>query len=384
MFPTLGYLISYIFGVNVSIGFPTFGLMVAISFILAAYTLGREMKRRQGLGQLNRVFIKETIGKPATNSELISNALIGFIFGYKIIYVLLKGGAFLANPQVFLLNTEGSFIGGAALAALFAYAKYREKEKAKLPEPKVVEREMDSSELVGTITMIAAISGILGAKIFHNLEYPSDFMKDPIGALLSVSGLTFYGGLIGGAAAVMTYAYRKGLNPIVIADCAAPGLMLAYATGRIGCMLSGDGDWGIVNTAPMPEMIAWLPDWMWAFNFPNNVAGEGIPIEGCAGPYCSVLPLPVYPTPFYETMVGLAIFALLWSIRKKLNAPGLMFSVYLIFNGIERFSIEQIRVNATIPFLGMEVTQAQIISTCLVLIGIVGVFLSRRYAPKKE
>jgi prolipoprotein diacylglyceryltransferase len=208
-------------------------------------------------------------------------------------------------------------------------------------------------------------------------------MKDPIGALLSVSGLTFYGGLIGGAAAVMTYAYRKGLNPIVIADCAAPGLMLAYATGRIGCMLSGDGDWGIVNTAPMPDMIAWLPDWMWAFNFPNNVAGEGIPIEGCVGPYCSVLPLPVYPTPFYETMVGLAIFALLWSIRKKLNAPGLMFSVYLIFNGIERFSIEQIRVNATIPFLGMEVTQAQIISTCLMLIGIAGVFISRKFAKDK-
>lgn len=384
MFPTLGYLISYLFGVNVSIGFPTFGLMVAISFILAAYTLGREMKRRQGLGQLNRVFIKETIGKPATNSELISNAFIGFIFGYKIIYVLLKGGAFLANPQVFLLNTEGSFIGGAALAALFAYAKYREKEKSKLPEPKVVEREMDSSELVGTITMIAAISGILGAKIFHNLEYPSDFMKDPIGALLSVSGLTFYGGLIGGAAAVMTYAYRKGLNPIVIADCAAPGLMLAYATGRIGCMLSGDGDWGIVNTAPMPDFIAWLPDWVWAFNFPNNVAGEGIPIEGCAGPYCTVLPLPVFPTPFYETLMGLVIFGILWSIRKKLNLPGLMFSIYLILNGIERFSIEQIRVNATIPFLGMEVTQAQIISTCLVLIGIVGVFLSRKYAPKKE
>jgi prolipoprotein diacylglyceryltransferase len=383
MFPTLGYLISYLFGINVSIGFPTFGLMVAISFILAAYTLGREMKRRQSLGQLNRVFIKETIGKPASKNELISNALIGFIFGYKIIYVVLKGGDFLANPQVFLLNTEGSIIGGALMAALFAFLKYREKEKAKLPEPKLVEREIDSSELVGTITMIAAISGILGAKIFHNLEYPSDFMKDPIGALLSVSGLTFYGGLIGGAAAVMTYAYRKGLNPIVIADCAAPGLMLAYATGRIGCMLSGDGDWGIVNTAPMPKMIAWLPDWMWAFNFPNNVAGEGIPIEGCVGPYCSVLPLPVYPTPFYETMVGLAIFAFLWSIRKKLNAPGLMFSVYLIFNGIERFSIEQIRVNATIPFLGMEVTQAQIISTCLMLIGIAGVFISRKFAKDK-
>lgn len=383
MFPTLGYLISYLFGVNVSIGFPTFGLMVAISFVLAAFTLGREMKRRQGLGQLNRVFIKETIGKPATNSELISNGLIGFIFGYKIIYVLLKGGDFLANPQAFLLNTEGSLIGGAALAALFAYVKYREKEKAKLPESKVVEREMDSSELVGTITMIAAISGILGAKIFHNLEYPADFMSDPIGALISVSGLTFYGGLIGGAAAVMTYAYRKGLNPILIADCAAPGLMLAYATGRIGCMLSGDGDWGIVNTAPMPDFIAWLPDWMWAFNFPNNVAGEGIPIEGCVGPYCSVLPLPVFPTPFYETMMGLAIFGFLWAIRKKLNVPGLMFSIYLILNGMERFTIEQIRVNATISFVGMEVTQAQIISTCLILIGIAGVFISRKFAAKK-
>ena len=84
-----------------------------------------------------------------------------------------------------------------------------------------------------------------------------------------------------------------------------------------------------------------LPDWMWAYDYPNNVINAGIPIEGCIGNFCHRLPYPVFPTAIYEVMMGLALFAFLWSIRKRIKIPGILFGVYLILNGLERFSIEK-------------------------------------------
>jgi prolipoprotein diacylglyceryltransferase len=144
--------------------------------------------------------------------------------------------------------------------------------------------------------------------------------------------------------------------------------MIAYAVGRIGCQVAGDGDWGIVNTAPKP--FSWLPDWMWSFTYPHNVNEAGVPIEGCVGRYCNVLPQAVYPTPFYETVMGLILFALLWSLRKKLRPYGALFALYLIVNGIERFLIEQIRVNNEMELFGLNPTQAEVIAIGLVLVGI--------------
>ena len=98
--------------------------------------------------------------------------------------------------------------------------------------------------------MLAAVSGLIGAKIFHNLENMDAFLADPMGQLLSFSGLTFYGGLICGTAVVIWYAKKHNMHYKHIADAAAPGLMLAYGVGRMGCHFSGDGDWGINNLSP--------------------------------------------------------------------------------------------------------------------------------------
>ena len=99
------------------------------------------------------------------------------------------------------------------------------------------------------------------------------------------------------------------MRPIHVADAFAPAMMLSYGIGRIGCHVAGDGDWGIVNNYPKP--FSWLPDWVWAYTYPNNVLGEGIQIPGCAGQYCAVclsrcfqhhfmkLLLPFYFLPFY-------------------------------------------------------------------------------------
>jgi prolipoprotein diacylglyceryltransferase len=93
------------------------------------------------------------------------------------------------------------------------------------------------------------VFGILGAKLFDNLENWDRFIQNPIGNLLSPSGLTFYGGLICAAIAICWYAAKKGIKLWHLVDSAAPALMIAYAIGRIGCQVSGDGDWGIYNSA---------------------------------------------------------------------------------------------------------------------------------------
>jgi prolipoprotein diacylglyceryltransferase len=153
--------------------------------------------------------------------------------------------------------------------------------------------------------------------------------------------------------------------------------MLAYGIGRIGCQVAGDGDWGIVNTYSKP--LSWIPDWLWAYDYPHNVNKEGVPLLNCTwGDYCYHLPAPVFPTPLYEIAMALLLFALLWSIRKKVKVTGRLFAIYLIANGIERFLIEHIRVNTKYDIFGFHPTQAEIISSCLIVFGI---FLYL-YAPK--
>jgi len=217
--------------------------------------------------------------------------------------------------------------------------------------------------------MIAAIAGILGAKLFHNLENLDDLLADPVGALLSFSGLTFYGGLICGSLAVLYYTRSKGIATVHLLDAAGPALMLAYGVGRIGCQVAGDGDWGIYNELPQPDWLLFAPEWVWAYDYPNNVLG----IE---------LPAKVFPTPLYEAVLCIAMFGVLWFLRKRIQVAGVIFSIYLILNGVERFFIEKIRVNEMYTIMNWEITQAEIISTGLVALGIWGIWYSRKRAAR--
>src|SRR5205823_6306562 len=270
---------------------------------------------------------------------------------------------------------------------LFAGVKWWEKNKQKLPKPELRKIRFWPHDRVGEITIIALIFGLLGAKLFDIFENWNDFLKEPSSFIFSPAGLTFYGGLICAALAIWFYAKKHKIGFWHLNDAAAPALMLAYAVGRIGCQVSGDGDWGIFNSAyavtatgkvaagdmgrfnkslathsqyflsefgkldsvphvtcPKPGFLSFLPDWVVAYNFPHNVNDSGIPIEGCIGKYCNQLPSPVFPTSLYETITCLILFVILWSCRKKLKIPGTLFAVYLMMNGSERFFIEQIRV----------------------------------------
>ena len=371
MYPTISHLIYDLFGVNIPLPIQTFGFWVAISFLAAAWVVTMELKRKESEGFLSAVKVKEIIGKKLSAQEIISSVLVGFGIGFKVIEALFNYSDLVANPQDFILSIRGNLLGGLLISGIAFYLKWKENQKTILAIPKEIEKTVHPFELVGNITMIAAISGIIGAKIFHNLENFDTFLADPIGQLMSFSGLTFYGGLIAGAISVIWYAKKYQINIKHLIDSAAPALMLAYGVGRIGCQMSGDGDWGIDNLAPKPEWMSFLPDWMWSYNFPHNVINAGIPIEGCTGNFCMQLANPVWPTAFYEVVMSITIFGILWAMRKHIKVPGALFFIYLAFNGIERFFIEKVRINTEYNILG-GITQAEIISFCLVLTGIIG------------
>ncbi len=384
MYPTISDLIFDLTGLNIPLPIQSFGFMLAVSFVLAAWTLSLELKRKEKLGIFKAVPVETEVGKPASLSELITSFIIGFLLGYKLLYAALNYTEFVNDTQGILLSLDGSFAGGVIAGTVAAYLRFREKKKQVLAKPEVRKELVRPYELVGNFTMVAAVSGLIGAKVFHNLENLDDFATDPWGALISFSGLTMYGGLIVGGAGVIWYAMKNKMNPFHFADSAAPGLMLAYGTGRVGCHISGDGDWGVVNSNPKPDWLGFLPDWMWAYRYPHNVLNEGIPIEGCTGKHCMILPDAVYPTPFYEAVVCIGLFFVLWSIRKHISVAGVLFSVYLVFNGIERFFIEKIRVNTKYHIGGNEITQAEIISVVLIILGITGLVLFRNLAKRKQ
>jgi len=380
MFPTVSHFIEYLFGVQVPLPFNTFGVFVAFAFIAGYWAFTQEFKRKEALGLLHPIKKMVTVGKPATTAELASNAIFGFLIGYKLVYALLNYKLFVSDAQTVLLSLKGNILGGLFFAGLFAYWDHKEKNAHKLPKPKTVEVTQHPYELMGTLIVWAAVWGFLGAKIFDNLEHWDSFVKDPIGSLLSFSGLTFYGGLICGGAAVLIIARRNGIKPLHMLDIGGPGMMLAYSVGRIGCHMSGDGDWGIANLNPKP--FNWLPDWLWAYTYPNNVANEGDPIAGCVGKFCNELPLPVYPTPIYEVIVAFILFLILWRLRHLIKSPGTMFGIYLMMNGTERFFVELIRVNTKYDVAGIQFTQAELISLLLFLSGLALVFYSQKNKTK--
>jgi len=212
-----------------------------------------------------------------------------------------------------------------------------------------------SHRLVSELAVITMLAGIVGARVFHILDHLPEYAGDPASLVFSRSGYSIYGGLFFGVLAGMWLLRRHGIPVMPMLDSVAPALLLGYAVGRIGCQVSGDGDWGIAaNLALKPD---WLPMWLWAQTYQGNIAGEAIPFPG------------VYPTPIYESVAALLMFAMLQAYAKQMRPLGSIFALYLLGAGFERLLIEKIRVNPRLHFLGFAFTQAELISVCLILAG---------------
>ena len=375
MYPTLYHAVLDLLGVELQVLklINTFGFFVALGFFGAARVLAGELERKHGLGLLSSTRRPYIPPRPTTFVDMLVSGLLAFLVGYKIggIWLSEQGLQGGSDTQRYLLSTRGHF--GAGLLTGLAWMGYRWRESrneplAPHPEDAPEFVEVSPSDHTMGITGAAALGGLIGAKLFHFLERPSSiielFQNPSLGALFS--GLTIYGGLIVGTLAVYLYCRRNRLYFPHVADAVAPGLMLAYGIGRLGCHFSGDGDWGIHNTSPAPASLAWLPDWLWAYDYPNNVLGSGVHMASGGYPgYGTHLVPPVYPTPLYESLAAFALFGVLWAIRGHLKGPLVMFGVYMMLNGFERFWIEKIRVNATYEIFGKAVTQAEIISVLM-------------------
>lgn len=389
MYPTLYHAVLGLLGLDLQVLklVNTFGLLVALGFFGAARSLASELERKHKAGLLaptRRLVVPE---RPPTLAGALLSGALAFVFGFKFFGVALgkyslQGGN---DTQRYLLSTQGHFWAGLIFGIGWMLYRMRGVQRGvPVPVPQgPVYVDVAPREHTLGITGAVALGSIIGAKLFHLLERPQsilELIEHPSMAAL-FSGLTIYGGLIVGTLFAYRYCRRHELPFVHVADSAAPGLMLGYCIGRLGCQLSGDGDWGTAS-AGTPSGFNWLPSWFFAFDYPNNVIGSGVPMAsgGFAG-YGKHLVPAVYPTPLYESLAALACFALLWSVRKRIERPLVMFALYLVLNGIERFAIEAIRVNATYDLFGHAVTQAQIISVLMFAGGLVLAYWQLRKAP---
>jgi phosphatidylglycerol:prolipoprotein diacylglycerol transferase len=188
------------------------------------------------------------------------------------------------------------------------------------------------------MTFAALIGGIVGARLNFIFENWDEVSGDVIGNIFSGSGLVWYGGAIGGAIGVALWAWRRGMLGLPLLDLAAPALALGYAIGRVGCQVSGDGDYGDDWSGP------------WAMAYPEGTE----PIETT-----------VHPTPIYESLAMGFVALGLWRWRDRFQ-PGILFAVYLVLSGLERLLVEFIRRNEVVA---AGLTQAQLLSLVLIAAG---------------
>ena len=402
MYPDLSYFFHDLFGTavdNWTSIFKTFGFMLVLALMACGVFLKYELQQKEKAGLILPTKIIVSNATILSFTDIIINSLFALFIGAKLPLLIMNFDAFKGDPASFVFSAAGMWwVGSLAATATIGYSYYQNSKAD--PNPTSTDVLQYPSEKTNDIIIMAGLSGVLGSKLFSITEDLSGFFKDPIGSLFSGSGLNIYGGLILAFIVVYRYVKKIGIKPIYMMDIAGMGILLGYAIGRLGCQLSGDGDWGIVAAAQPSWWF--LPDWIWSYNYPQNVNNDGVlmsmcdpevfsaalrqrlPIEeacfqSCGVRYCHELNPKVYPTPIYEITVSLLAFALLWFNKHRFKVPGMLFFGYMIFNGIERFFIETIRVNEKYPLLGLEWSQAQYISIIFILIGIGGfIYLWRK------
>ncbi|HYI35086.1 MAG TPA: prolipoprotein diacylglyceryl transferase family protein [Thermoleophilaceae bacterium] len=203
------------------------------------------------------------------------------------------------------------------------------------------------------IVFAAAIGGVVGSRLDYLLQNWSDVSDDLLGNLFSGSGLVWFGGLVGGALGVILWARWRGFLEWRLFDACAPALAMGYAVGRIGCQLSGDGDYGKPT------------DMWWGMSYPEGTRPTTDQ---------------VHPTPVFETAAMALIALLLWNLRDRYR-PGVLFGLYLVLAGTERLLVEFIRRNDAVV---AGLTQPQLISIAMIVLGAAIVWVKRPVAAAPQ
>lgn len=379
MYPKFSDLIRDVFGIYIPLPFSSFGILLGLGFIVGCYFFALELWRKEQDGLLPVLQKKE---QRKGILSMLSGITLGFLVGYKLLGVVFHYQEFVNNANTFIFSVKGTLIGGFLGALVwYLYKLLLSYKVTNARYPKV--ETIHPYQLIGKTAVMATIVCFLGARLFHYLENLDAFIINPYKAITS-GGLNIYGGLIF-SALYFAYVIRgRGLDIRHVGDAAAPALMLAYGIARLGCHVSGDGDWGIPNDSPMPTWLNWLPSWIWAYDYPNNALKVDLQTHFSQIGYESQLGL-AWPTPVYEFVLCSLLFIILWSVRKKFKNPGTLFSIYLILNGFERILIEEIRTNPIYHVLGMEVTFAASIAIILIILGIAGIWrLNFNPAPNSK
>jgi len=229
-------------------------------------------------------------------------------------------------------------------------------------------------EHASMLVLWVAIAGIAGSRIYDILDNLPLYLADPWKMIFSGSGFVYFGGLMGGLLASFFFSRRHKIPWLVMADMCAPALIIGHAVGRLGCQLSGDGDWGLPSALP------------WAMAYPKAIVGWNaqtvLKLDAHDNLVSGFFPgVRVHPTPIYESILYTAVFLILWRLRKKPfieQSEGRLFYLYLMLAGVSRFLVEFVRINPRI-FLGLS--EAQLISAAMVAIGIIAYYLTVARQP---
>jgi phosphatidylglycerol:prolipoprotein diacylglycerol transferase len=237
----------------------------------------------------------------------------------------------------------------------------------------------DAEAIIG----ITGLAGLAGSRLYHLLESPAEFFADPWPQLFSTMGFAFVGAIIGGFLALVILAKRFRISPLLMLDAASPAAAIGYGIGRIGCLLSGDGDYGIATNLPWgmafhplqpgSRILGFIQVDQGALNPSYGRDVRGLPLDAIVR---------VHPTPIYEFLVAILIAWILWRLGArglKTHVPnGIIFAAYLVLTGIARFLVEMIRINPR-SFYGL--TNAQAASVVSVLAGVVLFVYCRKAKP---
>jgi phosphatidylglycerol:prolipoprotein diacylglycerol transferase len=209
------------------------------------------------------------------------------------------------------------------------------------------------ADAVGMVA-VTVVAGIVGAKLWHVLDTPSEFRLQGWRVLWDTAGFAWFGGLVFGISALVLQGWRAKIGPIRTLDLAAPAAAIGYGIGRIGCFLSGDGCYGVATSLP------------WGMSFPKGIEPTFVP---------------VHPTPLYELGAGLLIGLWLWARGGKPHATGRILGEYLVLSGLARFLVEFIRRN---PKVLWGLSNAQLASAGSVLAGIAIVIWAATRRPAAD